>query len=50
MKIMSSVSNPMNMSLEPSNLSMENLILENYDQSEELQKSYLNYLYQKKIY
>lgn len=33
---------------EPSNPSMENLILHNYDQSEELQKNYLNYLYQKK--
>lgn len=34
--------------LESSNLSMESLILNNYDQSEELQKNYLNYLYQKK--
>lgn len=34
--------------LQPSNPSMENLILHNYDQSEELQKSYLTYLYQKK--
>lgn len=37
----------MNMSLE-SSLSMEKLMLDNYDKSEESQKSYLNYLYQKK--
>lgn len=48
MKIMSSVSNPMNMSLKSSNPLIGDLILENYYQCEELQKDYLDYLDQKK--